>query len=77
MIAAPKVEEKIVIDNFGNMVTDNKSLHSESLNNFNSIDRKNKENLENSSDKSLNGQLLDFEFCLKFKNLRQYMTSYI
>ena len=75
MTAAPKLEEKIVIDNLGRIVTDNESLHPESSNNFNSIDRKNKENLEKSSDKSLNGQLLDFEFCLKFKDLRQYMTT--
>jgi hypothetical protein len=75
MTAAPKLEEKIVIDNLGRIVTDNESLHPESSNNFNSIDRKNKENLEKSSDKSLNGQLLDFEFSLKFKDLRQYMTT--
>ena len=72
--AAPKVEEKIVLDTFGNMVTDNESLHPESLSSFNSINRKNKEYLENSSDQSLNGQLLDFDFNLKFKDLRQYMV---
>ena len=74
MTAALKLEEKMVLDTFGNVVTDNKFLYPESLNNFDSIDRKNQENLEKNSDKNVEN-LLDFVFCLKYKYLRQHMTS--
>jgi hypothetical protein len=73
MTAAPKVEEKIVMDTFGNIASENEPLQSETVSYFNSIDRKSQENLEENSDKNVE-KLLDFEFCLKFIDLRQYMT---
>ena len=75
VIAAPKLEEKIVIDNLGNIIPDNESSHLTISTNFKSANSNNKEILERGSDKSLNEQLLEFEFCLKFKDLRQYMTT--
>jgi hypothetical protein len=74
MTAAPTIEEKVVIDTFGNIVSDNEASHLESDNNFTTNNR-HKENLAENHDNNLNEQLLDFEFCLKFKDLRQHMTS--
>ena len=73
MTAAPKLEEKIVIDTFGNIVSDNEASHLESDNNF-TTDNRHKENLAENHDNNLNEQLLDFEFCLKFKEIQQHMA---
>ena len=53
MIAAPKLEEQIIIDNIGRTVSDNESLHLKSSNNFKSANSKNKENLDESYDNEL------------------------
>jgi hypothetical protein len=53
MIAAPKLDEQMIIDNIGKTVSDNESLHRESSNNFKSVNSKNKENLDEKYDNSL------------------------
>ena len=74
MIAAPKLDEQIIIDNIGRTVSDNESLHVKSSNNFKSANSKIKEDLDENYDNSLNERVLDFEFCLKFKDIQQYMA---
>ena len=74
MIAAPKLDEQMIIESIGKTVSDNESLHVKSSNNFKSANSNNKENLEKSSDNGLNGPLLGFEFCLKFKEIQQRMA---
>ena len=75
MTAAPKLEEQILLDNVGRTVPDNDISYQEPSNNFNSINRKDEQNPEASSDNSLSDQILDFEFCLKFKKIQQHMAS--
>ena len=74
MIAAPKLDEQIVIDTFGNMIPDNEHSRLESSNNFSSVGSKHKKNLEENYDNSFNEQLLDFEFCFKFKDIQRHMA---
>ena len=74
MIAAPKLEEQIVIDTSGNIIPDSKYSHLGSSNNFNSQGSKHKENLDANYDNSLHEQLLDFEICFKFKDIQRHMA---
>ena len=73
-IAAPKLKDQIVIYAVRKDVLENELYHIESSNNILKVTNDNK-GIETGSDITFNKQLLDFEFCLKFKDVRKYMTS--
>ena len=76
IVAAPKQNNSMVIDNFGRTVLDNVSNKSEtSSNNFDLNHLKIKDDDTINNTHHIKENLLNFEFSLQFKRIQQHMSS--